>query len=60
MGDIGQLPTSYRIPASTPSSGVGPGNKAPQRKPAGEDRQSEKRRQQRKENDDDAHIDEYA
>lgn len=60
MGEIGQLPPLSRIPPCTPTSGTGQGNEAPKRKPATEDRQPDDGRQQRKKNDDDAHIDEYA
>ena len=59
MGDIGQVPPAYRVPASKPAGGNGQGSKAPQRKPAAGDRTHGGRRQPGKKNDD-AHIDEYA
>jgi len=60
MGDIGQVPPAYRVPPSKPASGAGQGSNAPQRKPATGERKSDGRRQHRKKDGDDAHIDEYA
>ncbi len=60
MGQIGQLPPTYRVPPSRPSSGAGESNQAPARKPESGDRQQDERRQRKDRHDDASHIDEYA
>jgi hypothetical protein len=60
MGDIGQLPTTYRLPVIRPATGSGQGSEAPKRKPSADGREQERRRRQPNKDDDATHIDEYA
>ena len=60
MADIGKLPPLHRIPPGLPATGVGQDKQAPQRKPAGDDRRHDQRRQRKKDDGDASHIDEYA
>ncbi|HHJ13650.1 MAG TPA: hypothetical protein ENJ79_04640 [Gammaproteobacteria bacterium] len=59
MVDIGNLPPAWRILPGQPGQRPGQGNRAPARKPSGEQDSAREQRKQRR-RDGDSHIDEYA
>lgn len=60
MGEIDKLPPACRIPPTRPAVSDGDGKQAPRRKPATRDRQQERQRRHTPDQDDTAHVDEYA
>ena len=60
MGEIEKLPPAYRIPPTRAPVGSGNGKQAPQRKPATDNREPDQRRRRQPDDEDPAHVDEYA